>query len=221
MTTPEPTSLPPRQSTPSRPPNRRGIALALAMVAALGLAAWLLFLRPDGAADPPKPAPTPSPTTAPSPSPPVDPQMGDDPVAAFRAIYAKRTLAISERRPEVVDDIYHADCACYELKAIVQRAIAIGEHHREYNPSIARVIVLKEGVLPSANTVNLRVITEQGTYTIVGDDGARIDTLEGWAAQSTFWRLIRYSSGVWKVLDMTVEGPAEEVLGPGWREASR
>ncbi|MGH2720958.1 MAG: hypothetical protein ACRDJO_05065, partial [Actinomycetota bacterium] len=82
--------------------------------------------------------------------------MGDDPVAAFRAIYAKRTLAVSERRPEVVDEIYDADCGCYELKEIVQRAITIGEHHRDYDPSIARIIVLKEGAIPSANTANLR-----------------------------------------------------------------
>jgi hypothetical protein len=146
--------------------------------------------------------------------------MGDDPVAAFRAIYAKRTQAISERRPDLVDEIYRSDCGCHELKSIVERAKAAGQHHRDYAPSVLRVLSLKEGFVPAENAANLRVITEQGPYTIATDDGTVIDRDPGWAPQSTYWELIRSPGGQWKTGQLTVEGTAEEVLGTGWREAT-
>jgi hypothetical protein len=139
-------------------------------------------------------------------------------VAAFKTILAKRTQAINERRPDLVSEIYSAGCGCFELKSIVEQATAAGQHHRGYEPVLLRVIEL-EGGLAIDNAADLRVITQQGTFTIVTDDGTVVGTEPGWAPQSSYWQLIRDSTGRWKVGDLVVEGPAEKVLGADWREA--
>jgi hypothetical protein len=218
MTTREPIQLPPRQSDPSKPRALKRVVLASAMVALLGLGAWLLFLRPDGGVKPqPDAGATPTPTASPSPTAVADPQMGDDPVAAFHAIYAKRTRAISERRPELVDEIYRSDCICYELKAIVQRATAAGQHHRGYDPNVLKVIEVTKYDPLRSNLASVRVITEQGPYTIETDDGTVIDRDPGWAPQSTYWSLVKAREGSWRIEFLDIEGTAEEVLGKDWR----
>jgi hypothetical protein len=192
------------------------------MVALLGLGAWLLFLRPDGGVKPqPDSGATPTPTASPSPTAVADPQMGDDPVAAFRAIYAKRTRAFVERRPELVDEIYRPDCGCYELKPIVQRATASGEHVRGYDPRVLKVIEVRKVEPATPNLASVRVITEQVPFTIEADDGRVIAEDPGWPPQSTYWRLVKSrDAGPWKVEFMDIEGTAEEVLGNNWRSAS-
>lgn len=226
MTAPQTPALTPRQSDPSKP--RRGrwwrVLLGMALLVLVAAGGWALFLRPK-AGEPAGPKATAPPktsaTTAPMPTPTSDPQSGEDVESAFRAIYSKRTRAIVERQPEVVDEIYLPDCNCYELKSIVQEGIRRTEHHIGYHPTVLLVKRQETGV-GGGNIASVQVVTEQGPYTITDDQGKVIGREPGWAPQSTSWDLFRSGPGSpWKVGFLLVEGSPDKVLGPGWRDTAK
>ncbi|MGH2688442.1 MAG: hypothetical protein ACRDKW_06505 [Actinomycetota bacterium] len=192
------------------------MAFVLGMVGVLGLGAWFLFLRPDGSAGPPEGAPTPSPPATPSPTPPADPQMGDDPVAAFRAIYEKRTRAFVERRPELVDEIYHPACACVDLKAQLQGNIEHGGIHVGFDPE---VLLAKRKDSLNPNYVDVEAVTTQAKFKILSDQtNAVIAEDPGWEPRASHWTLVRDEPGKpWRVSFVLDEGSADNVLGPNWR----
>jgi hypothetical protein len=225
MTAPD-TSFTPRQSDPSEPgPTaraRRRFALIFALLIVLAaIGSWALFLRPRSVAPGgPKLTPTPSPTTSPSPTP--DPQTSDDLNIAFRAIYAKRTLATVERRPEIVDEIYLPDCNCYELKSMIENSIKRHGHHVGYNPEIV-LLREKETRIGGGNLASIEIVTQQGPYRIVDDiTGNVILSDPGWVPQASSWTLFRDGpTSPWKVGFLLVEGSADRVLGPEWKDAPK
>jgi hypothetical protein len=223
MTAPGSSPLAPRQSTPSKPSRGGGrrLLLGIALVALVVVSGvWLMFLRPEGRGPRPKPSRiTPSPTA--TPTPPLDPQTSDDFETAFRAIYAKRTSAVVNRRPELVDQIYLPDCNCYELKSLIEQSIQRGGHHVGYDPKVTSVERIKEGINgPLLTTV--RVVTEQDPYTIVDDNtGTVILHDPGWTSQSSAWELHRSSPGSpWMVGFLLVEGPVTTTPTPLERPSS-
>jgi hypothetical protein len=204
---------------------KRILFIVVAILVAIIGAVALTILRPERKS-PPSSKASPSPSQ-PSPSPsPVNPQVGEDVEAAFRVIYSIRTRAVSERRPELVDEIYRPACGCRNLRSIIEKATAARQLHHGYDPKVTLVIRLTEGFVQAPNLADLRVITEQGPYQIVTEDGTVIDEDPGWRPQVTYWRLVRTGPGApWMVDDLEVEGTVEEVDellgGPGWRETPR
>lgn len=223
MTTPGSPPLAPRQSDPWKPRGGRRLRLILGIVLAVlvAIGGWTILLRPksSGLGGPKATSsPTTSTSTTPTPTPTSDPQASNDLDTAFRAIHAKHTRAIVERRPEMIDQIYRQDCECYELKSIIEEGVRKGGHHQGYQPEVLLVRTLKEGYVSGPNLGNIRVVTEQRPYTIVNDNGRVVVNDPGWAPQSSYWRLVRARPGSpWMVEFLGVEGAAEKVLGPGWR----
>jgi hypothetical protein len=222
MTTPDTSSFTPRQSDPFEPGagghGRRRLVLVLVLVLLAAAGGWALFLRPKSATQG-GPKPTASLRTSVSPAPTPDPQTSDNLDTAFRAIYAKRTQAIVEGHPELVDDIYLPDCNCYELKSIIQEGIRRAEHHVGYQPTVL-LVREQDTTVGGGNVASVRAVTEQGPYTITDDSGNVMDHDPGWAPQSTSWNLFRSGPGsAWKVGFLLVEGSPERTLGPGWRSA--
>lgn len=225
MTLPEPPSPTPRQSTPSEPRGPRiGRLTLLAMLLLLAaIGTWVFFLRPKpGSEGGPRANPSPT-TTAPStPTPTINPQASDDLNTAFRAIYAKRTQATVEGRPEIVDEIYQQDCECYELRSMIEEGIRRGGHYVGYNPAILLIRELTQGFARGPNLATVRVITQQDPYKVEGSNGQLITTEQGWGPQSSAWTLVRGGpQQPWKVSFLLVEGPADNVLGPDWRESAQ
>ena len=225
MTTPDSPPLAPRQSDPSKPRGGRRVRLAvgITLAMAIAIAGWAIFLLPKGGT-PGAPRTTSSPPTgtSPTPTPSSDPQASDDVAVAFRAIYAKRTRATVEARPDIVDEIYRPSCECSELKSMIEGGVRRGAHYVGYNPSIVLVYELTEGFARGPNLATVRAVTQQGPYTVTDSSGQPIASEAGWEPQSSAWTLVRTSpDGPWKVEHLLVEGPAEKVLGPQWKDRGK
>jgi hypothetical protein len=102
--------------------------------------------------------------------------------------------------------------------------VAENAHAEGYGPQVLLVQVINpdvSGVLfedEPTRAVSIRVVDEQGPFKFVRADGSVVEQSPGWAPRSSAHFL--YFSGEtssWRIASRTLEGPAEDILGPEWR----
>jgi hypothetical protein len=202
------------------------------LVLALGWGAMSLLPndQPDTVDGEEPSAATASPTP-PTPSALTNPEArsADD----FRAIYEELegmvAQAFAEHRPELLDEAFGPDCpvTCRvaERKDAIRNIASAGGQLHGFGPRVLLIDVLNDsaGVVlegQPTRTVTVRLVDEQAPYTVLRPDGSTLESSPGWAPRASVYSFyFSPETGNWRVFDLEIEGPAEDVLGPNWRSS--
>jgi hypothetical protein len=211
---------------------QRRVLLGVAALVAVALGGIVLSLR-SGVQPGPVDRTGSSPTVA-SPTPTASPLTNPDArsAAEFRSIYRQledtTTRALVERRPELIDEVFSPACdrGCLreDQKRVITEMLAADARAQGYGPRVL-VVLVNQADVPGVifegeptRGVSIRVVDEQGPYAFVHPDGSIIEQSPGWAPRSSeqFLYFSRETSS-WRIASRTLEGPAEDILGPEWR----